>query len=199
MSSHNTISSRIKAFGMSHSMLNEDLIQIEDKYGIELGIPKQKKEDVKEIYYPQFGSQIRKDAKLMSEHYELFYCLEKSIRELVTQSLEAAENSQEWWSSQRIPANIKSEVEGRIQKEVDSGVSKRSEEELDYTTFGELSQIITSNWDVFGGILTSKKAVEKVMASLNTLRGPIAHCSIIAEDEIVRLHLTIRDWFRLME
>jgi hypothetical protein len=72
-------------------------------------------------------------------------------------------------------------------------------EELDYSTFGELSVIIASNWDVFGGLFTSKKAVEKVMASLNSLRGPIAHCSALAEDEVVRLQLAVRDWFRLME
>jgi hypothetical protein len=78
-------------------------------------------------------------------------------------------------------------------------MTRRSSEELDYSTFGELSVIIAANWDVFGGLFTSKKAVEKVMASLNSLRGPIAHCSALAEDEVVRLQLTVRDWFRLME
>ena len=43
------------------------------------------------------------------------------------------------------------------------------------------------------------KAVEKVMSTLNTLRGPIAHRSPLAQDEIVRLKLAVRDWFRLME
>ncbi len=49
-------------------------------------------------------------------------------------------------------------------------------DELDYTTFGELSVIISSNWDVFGSLFSSKKAVEKVMASLNALEilSPIA-------------------------
>jgi len=48
-------------------------------------------------------------------------------------------------------------------------------------------------------MLTSVKAVERVMARLNSIRGPIAHCSPLAEDEIVRLRLTVRDWFRLMD
>ena len=72
-------------------------------------------------------------------------------------------------------------------------------DELDYTTFGELSVVIIFNWDIFGGLFNSKKAVEKVMASLNALRNPIAHCSPLAEDEQLRLQLTVRDWFRLME
>jgi Swt1-like HEPN len=70
---------------------------------------------------------------------------------------------------------------------------------LDYTTFGELSQIIENNWDLFGAILSNVKAVKRVMANLNTLRGPIAHCSPLAEDEVVRLQLSVRDWFRLMQ
>ena len=71
---------------------------------------------------------------------------------------------------------------------------------MDYTTFGELSNIIVANWDLFGGTLfNSKKALEKVMASLNALRNPIAHCSPLAEDEQLRLRLAVGDWFRLME
>ena len=70
---------------------------------------------------------------------------------------------------------------------------------MDFTTFGELGEIIKANWDVFGGAFTSQPAVSKVMSSLNTLRGPIAHCSPLAEDEILRLRLSVRDWFRLME
>lgn len=48
-------------------------------------------------------------------------------------------------------------------------------------------------------MLSSPKAVERVKAALNILRGPIAHCTPLAEDEVVRLRLTVRDWFRLME
>ena len=78
-------------------------------------------------------------------------------------------------------------------------MTRRSTDELDYSTFGELTVIITSNWDIFGGSLSSRSAVTKVMASLNSLRGPVAHCSPLAEDEVVRLQLAVRDWFRLME
>ena len=66
------------------------------------------------------------------------------------------------------------------------------------TTFGELSVIITGNWDIFGTIFNSRRAVERVMGSLNLLRGPIAHCCPITEDEVDRLHLTVKDWFRTM-
>jgi hypothetical protein len=69
---------------------------------------------------------------------------------------------------------------------------------IDYTTFGQLSGIITLNWELFEPILTSRRAVERVMASLNLVRGPIAHCCPIAEDEIERLRLAVKDWFRML-
>jgi hypothetical protein len=62
-----------------------------------------------------------------------------------------------------------------------------------------LGEVIKTNWDVFAATFSSKKAVEKVMASLNMLRGPVAHFSPLAEDEVLRLQLTVRDWFRLGE
>ncbi len=86
----------------------------------------------------------------------------------------------------------------RMQKEADAAVTVRSPDAIDYTTFGELGEIIKSNWDLFGGIFNSQRAVERVMANLNTLRAPIAHCSRLAEDEILRLQLSMRDWFRQM-
>ncbi len=185
---------------MSNSLLIEDLLQIQRTRGIDLGITINDSEEIAENYYPQFGLAIRNDAHKMSAYYEIFYCLERTVRELVSQTLsQSVNNAEDWWDLTSIPENIKQEVAGRIQREKDSGVTVRSDSELDYTTFGELSCIIISNWMLFGSIFSSKKAVEKVMNSLNTLRGPIAHCSMLADDEIIRLKLTIRDWFRLME
>lgn len=189
---------RIKAFGMTAQMVRDDLGKLSEIHSIDL-LGVENKEPVESIYYPQFDSKVRAEAADMAKHYEVFYSLETSIRKLVSTTIEDAEKSEDWWESARVPPNIKTEVAARTQKELDAGVSRRSHNELDYTTFGELGVIISSNWDLFGGIFNSKKAVEKVMASLNALRNPIAHCTPLAEDEQLRLQLTLRDWFRLME
>jgi hypothetical protein len=89
-------------------------------------------------------------------------------------------------------------VKDRIQKEMDSGVTRRSEEHIDFTTFGELSGIITANWALFCTIFTSRKAVEGVMKNLSALRNPIAHCCPLSEDEVDRLRLAVKDWFRMI-
>jgi hypothetical protein len=197
--SNEVILEKIKAFGMTNQMITEDLHRIAAIYGIDFGHITVLRSEVEEVYYPQFDAAVRKESSEMAKDYELFYCLEKSIRSLVSDTIEAAEKTEHWWPCARVPKNIQDDVASRIQKELDAGMTRRSSDELDYTTFGELSVIINLNWDIFGGLFTSRKAVEKVMASLNSLRGPIAHCSALAEDESLRLQLTTRDWFRLME
>ncbi len=51
-----------------------------------------------------------------------------------------------------------------------SGTTPRSNRAIDYTIFGPLSAIITSNRDIFGSIFTSPRAVRKVMVSLRVAR-----------------------------
>lgn len=193
-----SLEDRIKLFFISNQLIENDLDRVERDLVIDLGRDHQKILEKDQDYYPQIDQEIRQEAANMSMHYEIFYSLEKSIRSLISDTLEAVEPAG-WWESGRVIPKIKSDAEARMQKEVDSGVTPRSSDPIDFINFGELGEIIKSNWDVFGGIFNSAKAVEKIMANLNTLRGPIAHCSLLAEDEIVRLKLSVRDWYRLME
>ena len=187
----------IRSFGMSGYMLTEDLRGVEDEFKLNLAHFTRPSEIEERWYFPQFEQAVQAEASAMAVHYETFYCLEKSIRTVIVETLKDAEPSG-WWNSGRIPKDILSAAEGLIQKEIDAGYTCRSEVPIDYTSFGQLAVIINSNWDVFGTIFTSRQAVEKVMASLNMLRGPIAHSSIMTEDEIDRLALAVKDWFRIM-
>lgn len=144
---------------------------------------------------PRIDAAIRAEAAAMAPHYEIFYALEQTIRRLVHERLREA--GPDWWR-ERVPERARRDAERRRRNEIDSGVTPRSDDPIDFLTFGELGETIKANWDVFGRVLTSAKAVERVMANLNTLRGAIAHCSPLAEDEVVRLRLTVRDWFRLV-
>jgi hypothetical protein len=186
----------VKLFGITNQFAELDLDRVETKFKLDLGRKKSKVEK-DSIYYPQFELEIRNEAKQMAKHYEIFYCLEKSIRDLISTTLETSDGPN-WWDT-KAPQIVRDEVKKRIQKEVDSGVTLRSNDQIDFTTFGELGEIIKTNWPTFSVIFNSLKAVERVMSNLNTLRGPIAHCSVLAEDEALRLQLSVRDWFRLME
>jgi len=188
----------VRLFAMANQLTEAELDRVEAEFGIDLGRRKAVLLDKDETYYPQFDERIRLEAAQMARHYEIFYALETTIRTLITDTL-AASAGPKWWDAGRVPQAIHGEVAKRVQREIDFGVTVRSEDPIDFTTFGELDEIIKANWDVFGSIFNSQKAVEKVMANLNTLRGPIAHCSPLAADEVLRLTLSVRDWFRLME
>jgi hypothetical protein len=181
---------------MSGYLITEELKKIEQQYDIELGhLPESKAASAIESY-PQFEQAVRIEAAEMSEHYEVIYCLEQAIRKLITETLQDAVGS-DWWNS-RVPQEVQQEVNKRLKTEKESGMTQRSTELTDYTTFGELSVIISANWDHFKTVLYDQRAVARVLGNLNLLRNPVAHCSPMAPDEVERLRLSVKDWFRLM-
>lgn len=188
---------KIKLFVLANSLTENSLDEVEKKHEIDLG--RKQREPVKEEeYYAQFELIFRNEAKVMSKHYEVFYCLEKSIRSLVVQLMHE-KYGDNWWN-EKVDEEIKKNVEKNIQRESDSGFTIRSEEIIDYTTFGELTQIVTKNWTAFENLFKrGQRAFQRITTNLNQLRGPIAHCCPLAEDEVVRLNLAVKDWFRLME
>ena|SRR5690348_4593542 len=187
----------VKLFGMSHQMVERELDGVERHHQIDLGRTQKLDEAKDEAYYPQFKEAIRKEAASMAQHYEIFYCLEKSIRDLVRERL-SAEKGANWWDT-AVPEPVRANAANNQRREVDSGVTIRSSEMIDYTTFGELGEIVRSNWEMFSDTFNSQKAFDKIMTSLNVLRGPIAHCCPLADDEVMRLRLALKDWFRVME
>lgn len=190
------VKDQLKVFLMTAQLVEQDLDSVERDLALDLGRAREAPTGDVADYYPQIEHAFRAEAKSMAPHYEVFYSLERTIRALVADSLEAASGPAWWNDPSRVPQKIKDDCENRLKKEEETGVTLRSEDPLDFSTFGELSQIITSNWDVFGALFRSEKAVTKIMASLNTLRGPIAHCTLLAEDEVLRLRIAVGDWFR---
>lgn len=147
----------------------------------------------------QVDASIRQNAERMSEFYKIFYILENDIRNLVEETLEDAVG-ETWWSSS-VPQVVQDSVKRNVDREADEGLIARSDREIDYTNFGELGEIIKANWNSFAGIFanTTINGVQRVIKKLNLARGPIAHCNLLTEDEVVRLKLTVRDWYKLME
>lgn len=186
----------IRSFGMTGIQIALDLTKIEQQFGIALAHdtkPKSRKTEE----YEQFESELRSQAAEMSESYELFYCLENSIRNLVEEVMIEADG-QEWWTGKRVDEDIRKKTEQNRDKEVESGVTPRSERLIDYTTFGQLSKLITDNWDLFVTVFRDQSAVSRVSSQLNLLRGPIAHCNLTDELGRDRLNLMVKSWFRMM-
>ena len=191
----------LKLFCMDRSLANAELNAVAAALDIEIVAMRPEGTDQDRTFYPQFPSSLRAAASSMAKHYEIFYCLENFIRELVRERLQEAFGLN-WWDVQEpstvVPSSVKENVKRNVERESDAAVTARSSELIDYTTFGELSTIIDSNWETFGDMFNSRKGTRDVLARLNLLRAPIAHCSELSEDEVLRLRLTLADWFRLM-
>jgi len=191
------VENAIKLFGLNNLAIEAAICSLEAEHNVDLGRSGRISLEKDDFYYPQFDEAVRKEAASMGQHYEMFYCLEKSIRGLIVSKLKDAHPG-DWWTK-TIPPQVQAAASLNMQREVDSGVTVRSEHPIDYTTFGELGEIIKFNWATFQDTFNSRRAVERVLSNLNLLRGPIAHCCPLAPDEITRLELSVRDWFRLME
>ena len=150
-----------------------------------------------EPFIRQFDLENRKNASRMARYYEVFYMLENDIRRLIGDTMESA-HGKDWWNTQ-VSQAVMEEVKKNKNREEQAAVTIRSDDDIDYTTFGQLSEIIRDNWIDFAGMLSNPQAVNRVLAGLNMLRGTIAHCGVLAEDEVDRLKLAIRDWFRVLE
>lgn len=192
----NTHLDRLRAFGMTGFQIRDDIAQLERSHSVQLMSEPRTVKARKLEGYDQFDGSIRNDASTMSEYYEIFYCLEVSIRQLIENILEDAEGA-EWWTSERVPHEFRTYVEGIQNDESNTELTTRSDKSIDYLTFGQLGKLITNNFDVFNAVLSSKRAVDRIMTQLNLLRNPIAHCGVLADDEKERLELTVRDWFRM--
>ncbi len=185
----------VRLFGLNNILIETEIRRLETSLDVDLGHRQRDQEAADQAYYPQFSERLRDEAAAMASHYAIFYCLENSIRNVIVERMK--EQSPNWWD-EKVPEAVRKNALANKTKEAGSAITPRSSELIDYTNFGELGEIIKANWDVFGDMFRDLRAVERVLANLNTLRAPIAHCKKLADDEAVRLHLSLRDWFRQM-
>lgn len=141
------IDDKIKLFGLNNLSIEAAIKRTEKQLGTPFRQPAQN-EDKDEEFYPQFPERIRREAGGMARHYEIFYCLETSIRQLIADRLKE-EVGTNWWE-QSVPDQIRENAEDYRRRESETGMTPRSDDIIDFTTFGELGQIISANGKIFG-------------------------------------------------
>lgn len=186
-------SEMLKLFGMRNLMLEADLIALE-KRGLDFGHSQTLKSDDL-VDTDLFETDILQSARRMADFYVLYYSLENSIRRLISGRLQE-KHGIDWWE-QRTPSGVKASVADKQKKEKDTPMSIRSDDPLTYTNFGELIDILNSNWSDFTDTLRSQKATQQILTQFNLVRNVIAHSVELNEDEILRFQLLIKDWFRI--
>jgi hypothetical protein len=143
-----------------------------------------------------FDQEILSKAKKMANFYVAYFSLENSVRKLITDIL-TEKHSTKWWD-ENVPPKIRENVRKLQEEERDTAMSIRSEDNLAYTNFGELIEIISFNWNDFAEILRSRKSLQYI-SQFNKIRNIIAHSCELSANEILRLKLLINDWFKIQE
>jgi hypothetical protein len=182
-------------FGMKNLMLEGELAKLE-KSGIEIGHMQTMKKD-ELVDTDLFEHEILQKARKMADFYVLYFSLENSVRKLITDVLREKHGT-DWWDK-KVPSGIKDNVNRLQEKERDTPVSIRSDENLAYTNFGELIDIFCHNWADFAEILRSQKAVRDTLSQFNNIRNVIAHSCELNDDEIIRFKLLVKDWLRIQQ
>ena len=154
----------LKLFQLNGQLAMSDLDQVESRFGCELGHRTESEEVQLEGYYDQFDELLRAQAREMARHYELFYCVENFIRDTVCARLREVA-SESWWD-EIVPQEVQDNAAKNRSKEEEAAITPRSDDMIDYTTFGELAKVIEANWDEFGDVFSNKKALVRVLRRL---------------------------------
>jgi len=191
----------IELFILKNAVITQNLRSVfsEERIGVARGALEAQADSLVSDYLKQIDFDILSDAARMSEFYKLFYALENDMRDLIESAM-IDSKGQSWWLD-AVPQSVKDNARKNYDREASEGLPPRSDRLIDYTTFGELGEIVKENWDVFSGMFSNatRNRVLRVINRLNLVRGPIAHCNFLPEEEALRLKLAIRDWYKLME
>ena len=191
----------IELFVLKNAAITQALrsLFVEKKIGGTRGALEVQADSLVADYLKQVDTETIADAERMSEFYKLFYALENDMRDLIASTVSEVKGDQ-WWDN-AVPQAVRDNAQKNFDREAAEGLPPRSDRLIDYTTFGELGEIVKENWEIFSGMFSNatRNRVLRVINRLNLVRGPIAHCNFLPEEEAIRLKLAIRDWYKLME
>lgn len=145
-----------------------------------------------------FSREAREQAAAMGRVYELLYCLENSIRELVETTLRDAHGPQDWWTK-GVDAAIRKAADKRA---VDDARARwhgpRGDSLLAYVDFPQYGDIILKEWALFEPLLGDQAWVTSYFAELNRTRRALAHTGRLTEADVERMDVRVRDWLRVV-
>ncbi len=134
------------------------------------------------------------EAQRMSVVYAALHSFENSVRATVTKAM-AEKHGEAWWD--KVPERIRKSAKSRMDE--DSKFrwhGARGATEINYCDFGDLSSIIVTNWDVFEDLLGNMEWAKAALNALEKSRNIVMHGGTVANEDIERIGMNIRDWIR---
>ena len=134
------------------------------------------------------------DAQQMSIVYAAVHAFENTVRNFVSRAM-AEKYAEEWWS--KVSDNVKKKVKTRMEEDAKFRYhGSRGASEMMYCDFGDLSSIIVTNWAVFEDLLIKLEWAKAVLDALERARNIVMHGGILAQEDVERVGMNIRDWIR---
>ena len=135
-------------------------------------------------------------ARRMAIVYTAIAAFENSVRDFVSKRL--LEHAGEGWWMQCVGEKIRSKAESRREEEAKiRWHTPRGEQPLYYTEFGDLTSIISRNWEQFEPHLrTTQEWVRHIISTLERSRNVIMHSGELANTDFERIGTVIRDWVK---
>jgi hypothetical protein len=133
-------------------------------------------------------------AQRMSIVYAALHSFENAVRSTVTKAM-AEKYGETWWD--KVPERIRKSARSRMDE--DSKFrwhGARGATEVNYCDFGDLSSIIVTNWEVFEDLLGNMEWAKAALNALEKSRNIVMHGGTVANEDIERIGMNIRDWIR---
>jgi hypothetical protein len=144
-----------------------------------------------------FSMDVRVRATRMGEVYELLFCLENSIRELIESTLRE-EFGAEWWEN-GVPDKIRKSAESRKTDDLKSRWhGPRGDSLLNYVDFPLYAEVISDQWELFEDLLGDQDWVVHYFSEMNKSRRALAHTGSLTQADVERMELRVRDWLRVV-
>ncbi len=134
----------------------------------------------------------------MGDVYELLYCLENSIRELIESTLREALGADQWWDG-GVEESIRKSAEKRRDDDAKARWhGPRGDSLLSYVDFPQYADIILKQWEHFEALLGDQAWIRYYFEELNRTRRALAHTGRLSEADVERMEVRVRDWLRVV-
>lgn len=144
---------------------------------------------------PLLDEDLVSRSRKMALVYIAICSFENSVREFVSKKL-LEEKGKNWWETSA-NSEIRKKVKDRSKSE--SGIrwlTPRGGSMIYYTDFGDLFSIIShpNNWGYFEVHIGNKDWAQQIIFTLEKSRNIIMHSGELAQTDIERVGMYIRDW-----
>lgn len=146
------------------------------------------------LSFDYLDSDLLLEAQRMSIVYAALHSFENAVRATVTKAM-AEKHGETWW--EKVPERIRKSAKSRMDE--DSKFrwhGARGATEINYCDFGDLSSIIVTNWVVFEDLLGNMEWAKAALNALEKSRNIVMHGGSVANEDIERIGMNIRDWIR---